>query len=84
MRPTCLEMRFSLELARPPLAMTWDDSLGNLCTLDAWRSEIGLVYNAECFEHFPKTTVAGRPLRTDLSDSVEALGLDGLRKNPPC
>ncbi len=28
-------------------AMTWEDSLGNLSVLDAWRSEIGLVYPAE-------------------------------------
>ncbi len=47
----------------PAPAMTWDDSLGNLRTLDAWRNEIGLVYNAEGFDHFPRTTVAGRTLR---------------------
>lgn len=27
--------------------MTWDDSLGNMLTLDAWRKEIGLVFDTE-------------------------------------
>ncbi len=30
-----------------PPAMTWDDTLGNMKTLDAWRKEIGLVYDQE-------------------------------------
>ena len=28
-------------------AMSWDDSLGNMQTLDCWRQSIGLVYNSE-------------------------------------
>ena len=28
-------------------AMTWDDTLGNMRTLDQWRAAIGLVYDAE-------------------------------------
>jgi len=32
--------------AAPP-AMTWDDTLGNMKTLDAWRAQIGLVYDME-------------------------------------
>jgi len=28
-------------------AMPWDDTLGNMRTLDAWRAEIGLVYHSE-------------------------------------
>lgn len=31
----------------PPPAMTWDDTLGNMRTLDAWRESIGLVYESE-------------------------------------
>ena len=27
-----------------PTAMTWDDTLGNMRTLDAWRQRLGLVY----------------------------------------
>ena len=30
-----------------PPAMTWDDSLGNMKTLDRWRESIGLVYQSE-------------------------------------
>ena len=31
----------------PYPAMTWDDSLGNLQALDAWRREAGVVYDSE-------------------------------------
>ena len=42
--------------------MTWDDTLGNMQTLDRWRESIGLVYPSEQ----PKAvtfTVSHRPLR---------------------
>jgi predicted dehydrogenase len=32
--------------ARPP-CMTWDDTLGNARTLDAWRASFGFAYEAE-------------------------------------
>jgi len=28
-------------------AMSWDDSLGNMQTLDQWRKSIGLIYESE-------------------------------------
>jgi predicted dehydrogenase len=31
----------------PSPAMSWDDTLGNMKTLDQWRKAIGLVYHAE-------------------------------------
>ena len=31
----------------PPPAMTWNDTLGNMKTLDTWREAIGMVYDAE-------------------------------------
>jgi predicted dehydrogenase len=31
----------------PSPAMTWDDTLGNMRTLDRWRESVGLVYDAE-------------------------------------
>jgi predicted dehydrogenase len=31
----------------PPPSMTWDDTLGNMKTLDRWRESIGLVYDME-------------------------------------
>ncbi|MBA2482647.1 MAG: aldo/keto reductase [Planctomycetes bacterium] len=41
--------------------MSWDDSLGNMRTLDRWREAIGLVYDLEKPEN-AKRTVHGRPL----------------------
>ncbi len=35
-----------IELRQSP-AMSWDDSLGNMKTLDQWRKSIGLMYNSE-------------------------------------
>jgi predicted dehydrogenase/aryl-alcohol dehydrogenase-like predicted oxidoreductase len=48
--------------ARQSPAMSWDDTLGNLRTLDKWRAAVGLIYDQEKPEHFRDTTVAGRPL----------------------
>jgi aryl-alcohol dehydrogenase-like predicted oxidoreductase len=42
--------------------MSWDDTLGNLRTLDKWRAAIGLVYDQEKPATFRDTTVSGRPL----------------------
>ena len=44
----------------PSPAMTWDDTLGNMKTLDRWRAAIGLVYDVEQPEATPP--VSGRPL----------------------
>ena len=43
-------------------AMTWDDTLGNLRTQDAWRAAIGLVYDEERPEALGRLTPANRPL----------------------
>ncbi len=45
----------------PNPCMTWDDSLGNMLTLDAWRKEIGLVFDTEKPEALVLPT-SGRPL----------------------
>jgi predicted dehydrogenase/aryl-alcohol dehydrogenase-like predicted oxidoreductase len=42
-------------------AMSWDDTLGNMRTLDRWREAIGLVYDSEKPENYTHT-VHGRPL----------------------
>ncbi len=42
-------------------AMSWEDSLGNMATLDAWRREIGLRYDAEKPANVTRT-VTGAPL----------------------
>jgi predicted dehydrogenase len=31
----------------PPPAMTWDDTLGNMLTLDRWRAAVGVAYAGE-------------------------------------
>lgn len=42
-------------------AMSWDDTLGNLQTLDRWREAIGLVYDSERLEA-PVKRLPARPL----------------------
>ena len=44
----------------PSPAMSWDDTLGNMKTLDQWRQAIGLTYEAEKPENI--TTVHRKPL----------------------
>jgi aryl-alcohol dehydrogenase-like predicted oxidoreductase len=44
----------------PSPAMSWDDTLGNMRTLDQWRLAIGLTYEAEKAGQVP--TVHRRPL----------------------
>lgn len=47
----------------PPPAMSWDDTLGNMRTLDLWRQAIGLTYEQEKPDAPEmKTTVSRRPL----------------------
>jgi len=46
----------------PPPAMTWEDSLGNMKTLDLWRQSIGLVYDSERLEA-PVRSLTDSPLR---------------------
>lgn len=49
------------ERQAPSPAMTWDDTLGNMKTLDRWRESVGVVYDAETPEA-QRTTVRKRPL----------------------
>ncbi len=44
----------------PSPAMSWDDTLGNMRTLDLWRQSFGFVYDAEKPEGI--ATITGRPL----------------------
>jgi len=48
----------------PYPCMTWDDSLANMRLLDAWRQEIGLVFDNETPEGL-RRPFAGRPLRRE-------------------
>ncbi len=55
----------------PSPAMSWNDSLGNMKTLDAWRAQIGVVYDSENPEGFPKTTLSGRPLAPSRTETIQ-------------
>ncbi|MDP9379178.1 MAG: aldo/keto reductase [Chloroflexota bacterium] len=70
----CLDKRE----AAPP-AMTWEDSLGNMRTLDAWRDSIGLVYPMERPEAQPGP-VHGRPLRVSAEHNMKYGRIEGLDK----
>lgn len=60
-------------------AMSWDDSLGNMATLDKWRGEIGLVYEAE--KPLPqKVDVAGRPVSPRSGHNMKFGVIPGVAK----
>lgn len=64
-------------------AMTWDDSLGNIRTLDRWREAIGLTYRQETPAGYRTTTVAGRPLAvrpTNVTSGMTYGEVPGLSK----
>jgi len=63
----------------PSPAMTWDDTLGNIRTLDRWRQEIGLVYDGEKAEALTQT-VANRPLQIRPDNSMKYGTIPGLDK----
>jgi predicted dehydrogenase/aryl-alcohol dehydrogenase-like predicted oxidoreductase len=42
--------------------MTWDDTLGNMRALDAWRASVGLVYDSEKPQNYSANTISGSPL----------------------
>jgi predicted dehydrogenase/aryl-alcohol dehydrogenase-like predicted oxidoreductase len=44
-------------------AMSVDDSLGNIATLDKWRAAIGQQYEMETPKAYPSVTVKGLPLK---------------------
>jgi len=64
----------------PAPAMSWDDSLGNIRTLDRWREAIGLLFNTEKVEAYPKTTVANRPLKKPADAPMKYGRIPGLDK----
>jgi len=64
---------------RSPPAMSWEDSLGNMRTLDAWRDSIGLVYDRERLDA-PVGTVHGGPLRVRRDHSMRYGRIAGIDK----
>ena len=62
----------------PSPAMSWDDTLGNMRTLDQWRQAIGLIYEAEKPEHVP--TVHRRPLAVSPKNHMKFGRIPGIDK----
>ncbi|MBK8856158.1 MAG: aldo/keto reductase [Opitutaceae bacterium] len=60
-------------------AMTVADTLGNLATLDQWRTAVGLVYEQEKPENFTHTH-ARRPLRRRPDAVIPSAMIAGLAK----
>ena len=62
----------------PPPAMGWDDTLGNMRTLDRWRQAIGLVYELEKPARQLRP-VHGRPLTRAADAPMACAALPGLK-----
>jgi predicted dehydrogenase/aryl-alcohol dehydrogenase-like predicted oxidoreductase len=61
-------------------AMSWNDTLGNMKTLDAWRAQIGVSYDVEKPEGFAKTTIGGRPLAPSRKATIKRGTIPHLSK----
>jgi predicted dehydrogenase/aryl-alcohol dehydrogenase-like predicted oxidoreductase len=59
--------------------MTWNDSLGNIRVLDAWRREVGLVYESEKPTNVVHT-ITRRPLAVRANAPMQYYRLAGLDK----
>jgi aryl-alcohol dehydrogenase-like predicted oxidoreductase len=57
--------------------MSWDDTLGQMQTLDAWRQEIGLTYPQETPQGFP-APLSGRPAKVDPEAAMTYGQIPGL------
>lgn len=65
----------------PSPAMSWDDTLGNMRTLDRWRAAIGLTYAQEQADAPEmKVTVARRPLARRRDHRMRYGQIAGLTK----
>lgn len=62
----------------PYPAMSVDDSLGNLRTLDRWRAACGVTYSFETPAAYAKTTLAGIELKVAESARNRRLLVDGV------
>ena len=60
-------------------ALSWDDTLGNMKTLDAWRKSIGVIYDAEKpTANYP--TVDRRPLQVNSETNMKYGRIEGVDK----
>ncbi len=62
----------------PPPAMTPDDTLGNMRTLDRWRTAVGLVYDEE--RPAAVGPVSGRPLIVRAARPIPHGAIEGIDK----
>jgi predicted dehydrogenase/aryl-alcohol dehydrogenase-like predicted oxidoreductase len=65
--------------ARQAPAMSWDDTLGNMQTLDRWRQAIGLVYDSERPEAQTQT-IHKRPLTVRTDNHMQYGHIAGIEK----
>lgn len=65
--------------ARQAPAMSWDDTLGNMRTLDRWREAIGLLYDAERPEAQTQT-IQRRPLKVRADHHMKYGHIPGIEK----
>ncbi|HEX4203559.1 MAG TPA: aldo/keto reductase [Ktedonobacteraceae bacterium] len=69
-----------LEVRQAP-QMNWEDTLGNMRTLDQWRAAIGVTYDRERPDGpEQQLTVRKRPLSVDPSSSMKYGRIDGVDK----
>lgn len=61
-----------------PPAMSWEDTLGNMKTLDAWRQQIGLIYDSEKFENLKP--VNRRPVKRESKGKMKYGRIEGVEK----
>ncbi|MBC8106744.1 MAG: aldo/keto reductase [Anaerolineae bacterium] len=64
----------------PSPAMSWDDSLGNLRTLDRWRESIGLIYEFESPLAFSRLSIDERALARRASHNMKYGRIAGVDK----
>jgi predicted dehydrogenase/aryl-alcohol dehydrogenase-like predicted oxidoreductase len=66
--------------SRQAPAMKWDDTLGNMRTLDRWREALGVVYDSEKPDRMARP-VHGRPLSLRKGAFIPRRRLPGLDKD---
>jgi predicted dehydrogenase/aryl-alcohol dehydrogenase-like predicted oxidoreductase len=70
--------KYVKDLEAPSPAMSWDDSLGNMWTLDRWRKAIGLNYESE--EPAKIIRPSNQPLRFAKKPTMKYGSLPGTSK----
>jgi predicted dehydrogenase/aryl-alcohol dehydrogenase-like predicted oxidoreductase len=60
-------------------AMSWDDTLGNMKTLDAWRAQIGLQYESEKMDAVIPT-ISRKPLSRKAAGKMKYGKIAGVEK----